>query len=151
MWASLWENQPSGFSVQVPYKPGCAASEDGKRLEILDLGSRGNVLSVGVTNTKVLIQLCGYRKADLHLCFCICKNQDFSRWGSIYLMVNHPKMRWENVWNGFIWLLMGSEQLKLMRDKQCLTLITVNIQIFGTPENLAVDNIEFEQKGLLTG
>ena len=30
----------------VPHKPGCTAIEDGERLEILDLGRRGIVLSV---------------------------------------------------------------------------------------------------------
>ena len=32
-------------SDQVRHKPGCTATEDGKRLEISDLGSRGIVLS----------------------------------------------------------------------------------------------------------
>ena len=35
-----------GVSDQVQHKPGCAATEDSKRLEISDLGSRGIVLSV---------------------------------------------------------------------------------------------------------
>ena len=35
-----------GVSDQVPHKPGCTVTEDGWRLEILDLGSRGIVLSV---------------------------------------------------------------------------------------------------------
>ena len=35
-----------GVSDQVPHKPGCADTEDGERLEISDLGSRGIVLSV---------------------------------------------------------------------------------------------------------
>ena len=33
-------------SDQVRHKPGCAATEDGQRLEISDVGSRGIVLSV---------------------------------------------------------------------------------------------------------
>ena len=33
-------------SDQVRHKPGCTVTEDGKRLEILDLESRGIVLSV---------------------------------------------------------------------------------------------------------
>ena len=32
-------------SDQVPHKPGCTATEDGQRLEISDLGSRGIILS----------------------------------------------------------------------------------------------------------
>ena len=35
-----------GVSDQVQHKPGCTVTEDGWRLEILDLGSRGIVLSV---------------------------------------------------------------------------------------------------------
>ena len=35
-----------GFRPEVRHKPGCTATEDGKRLEITDLGSRGIVLSV---------------------------------------------------------------------------------------------------------
>ena len=35
-----------GVSDQVRHKPGCTTTEDGQRLEILDLGSRGIVLSV---------------------------------------------------------------------------------------------------------
>ena len=35
-----------GVSDQVRQKPGCTTTEDGWRLEILDLGSRGIVLSV---------------------------------------------------------------------------------------------------------
>ena len=34
------------FDLQVPHKPDCTATEDGKRLEILDLGSRWIVLSM---------------------------------------------------------------------------------------------------------
>ena len=33
-------------SDQVRHKPGCAATEDGKKLEFSDLGSRGIVLTV---------------------------------------------------------------------------------------------------------
>ena len=35
-----------GVSNQVQHKPGCTATEDGYRLEILDLGGRGMVLSM---------------------------------------------------------------------------------------------------------
>ena len=35
-----------GFSDQVLHKPGCAATEDGERLDILDLESREIVLSM---------------------------------------------------------------------------------------------------------
>ena len=35
-----------GVSDQVQHKPGCAVTEDGLRLEILDFGSRGIALSM---------------------------------------------------------------------------------------------------------
>ena len=35
-----------GVSDQVRHKPGCTTTEDDKRLEISDLGSRGIVLSM---------------------------------------------------------------------------------------------------------
>ena len=59
-----------GFSDQVAHKPGCTATEDGLRPEILDLGSREIVLSV--SENKGADQLRGYREADLRLCFRIC-------------------------------------------------------------------------------
>ena len=43
-----------GVSDQVGHKQGSAATENGKRLEILDLGSRGIVLPL-VAKTKALI------------------------------------------------------------------------------------------------
>ena len=46
-----------GVSDQVRHVPGCTATEDGKRLEILYLGSRGIV------------------RSDLRLCFRICNKQ----------------------------------------------------------------------------
>ena len=42
-------------SDQVRHKPGCTTTEDGKRLEISDLGSRGIVLSIYIAKTKALI------------------------------------------------------------------------------------------------
>ena len=35
-----------GVSDQVRHKPGCTFTEDGERLEVSDIGSRGIVLSV---------------------------------------------------------------------------------------------------------
>ena len=35
-----------GVSDHVQHKPGCTVTEDGKSIEISDLGSRGIVLSV---------------------------------------------------------------------------------------------------------
>ena len=64
-----------GFSDQAQHKPGCTTKEDGKRLEISDLGSRGIVLC---SKSKGADKLHGYHAADPHLCFCICKKQVFS-------------------------------------------------------------------------
>ena len=43
-----------GACDQVPHKPGCTATEDGYRLEITDLESKGIVLSMK-RKTKALI------------------------------------------------------------------------------------------------
>ena len=44
---SMCVRKPNNLgSDQVRHKPGCTVTEDGKRLEILDLESRENVLSV---------------------------------------------------------------------------------------------------------
>ena len=67
-------------SYLVRHKSGCAATEDGYRLEISDLGSRGIVYLC--SENKGADQLRGYREADLCLCFRICKKQVFSRCGS---------------------------------------------------------------------
>ena len=64
-----------GVSDQDRHKPGCAATEDGQRLVISDLGSRGIALR---TENKGADQLRGYRVADLRLCFShICKMHVF--------------------------------------------------------------------------
>ena len=44
-----------GVSDQVQHKPGCTATEDGYRLEISDLGSRGIHCIIYVAKTKALI------------------------------------------------------------------------------------------------
>ena len=60
-----------GVSDQVRHKPGCTATEDGYRLEILVLDRRGIALSVW--RKQGADQLRGYREADLRLCFLICR------------------------------------------------------------------------------
>ena len=62
----------------VRHKPGCTATEDGLRLEISDLESRGIVLSNLCSENKGADQLHGYREADLRLCFRICQTLVFS-------------------------------------------------------------------------
>ena len=51
--------------------PSYTSTEDRWRLEILDLESRGSVLSC--SENKGADQLRGYCKADLRLCFCKCR------------------------------------------------------------------------------
>ena len=60
----------------VRHKPGCAATEGGLRLEILDLESRG--LYYLCSENKPADQLRGCCEADLRLCLCICKMLVFS-------------------------------------------------------------------------
>ena len=59
----------------VSHKPGCTDTEDGYRLEILDLESRGIALC---SENKGADQLHGYREADLRLCFRIFRYFRFS-------------------------------------------------------------------------
>ena len=64
------------------HKTGCTVTEGGKRLEILDLASRGMYYTVRVAKTKVRIctsenksadQLCSNCTADLRICFRSCR------------------------------------------------------------------------------
>ena len=64
-----------GVSNQVRQKPDCTAIEDGYRLGIPDLESRGIVLC---RESKDTDRLRSYRTVDLHLCFRICKEEIFS-------------------------------------------------------------------------
>ena len=59
-----------GVSDQVRHEPGCTTTEDGKRLEISDLGSRG--LYYPSSENKG-----ADREAVLRLCFRICKKAGF--------------------------------------------------------------------------
>ena len=63
-----------GVSDQVIIKPGLTTTDDGERLEISGLGSRGIVLC---SINKGADQLRSYHAADLCLCVCICKKQAF--------------------------------------------------------------------------
>ena len=62
-------------SDQVPHKPGCTPTEDGRKLEISDLAEGLYYLCC---ENKGADQLRGYPEADLRLCFRICKKQVFS-------------------------------------------------------------------------
>ena len=66
-----------GVSEQVRHKLGCTVTEDGYKLEILDLESRAIVVSICSKN-KGAEQLGSYCAADLRPCFCICKKTVFS-------------------------------------------------------------------------
>ena len=65
-----------GVSDQVEHKSSCTASENSQRLKISDLGSK--VIYYLCSENKDSDQLRGYREADLHLCFRICKKPVFS-------------------------------------------------------------------------
>ena len=72
-------------SDQVRLKPGYTVIEDGQRLEILDLESRGIVLSVvyyPCSEDKGADQLRSYCEADLRLCFRLCRLLVFPCGGS---------------------------------------------------------------------
>ena len=78
-------NPVFGVSDQVRHKPGCTITEDGKRLEILDLRRRGIVLSIYVAKTKALISFAftaNLIPASFFFFFCIWKKPVFSRRGS---------------------------------------------------------------------
>ena len=80
IWAATPENMSSKVFNQVWHKhTGCTSTEDGYRLDISDLWSRGIVLC---SKNKGADQLCGYHTADLRLCFCIYQSQVFSWCGS---------------------------------------------------------------------
>ena len=72
-----------GDSDQVLHKLNCANTEhdSDKRLEISDFKSRKYY---PCSENKGADQLRGYREADLHLCFCLCKKPGFAQRGSNY-------------------------------------------------------------------
>ena len=71
-----WRPRKSVFGVSDPvrHKPGCTVTEAGQRLEILNLEGKGIVKRYLCSENKGAGHLCGYRIADLRLCFRICKN-----------------------------------------------------------------------------
>ena len=71
---------------QAQHKPGCSATEDGQRLEISDLSSRG-ILYYPYSENKSPDRLRSNREADLSLCFRISKKPVFSRRGSYNLLL----------------------------------------------------------------
>ena len=66
-----------GVSDQVPHTPGCTVTEDGEWLETSDLDRRGSDSHYPCSENKGADQFRGYRKADLSLCFRICKKPVF--------------------------------------------------------------------------
>ena len=69
-------NPVFGVSDQVRHKPGCAMIEDGLRLEISDLGSKGIVLSV--LRKKVLIS-CAVTAQLICILVFACAKSRFSQ------------------------------------------------------------------------
>ena len=67
-------------SDEVRHKPGCTVTEDGERLEILDL--KVEELYYPCSENKGAEQLRSYCEADLHLCFRLCRLLVFPCGGS---------------------------------------------------------------------
>ena len=65
---SHYEKTNNVVSDQILHKPICTGTEDGWKLEILAVESRGNVLYN--SKNKGADQLCSCCKAELCLCFC---------------------------------------------------------------------------------
>ena len=63
-----------GASDQVPHKPGCTTTEDGLRLEISNLGSRGIVL-IRIAKTKALISFAVTAKLICVFVFAYAKSR----------------------------------------------------------------------------
>ena len=82
-----------GVSDQVRHKPGCSTTEDGSRLIISDLGSRGIVELC--SENKGADQLHGYRAADLRLCFGIYAKSRVSHYATQIMLSeqNHHTLR----------------------------------------------------------
>ena len=83
-----------GVSDKVRHKPVCAVTEDGKRLEILDLGRRGIVLSmypctIHVAKTKALISFAVTAKLICVFVFAYAKSW-FSHEGAHMRAVPNP-------------------------------------------------------------
>ena len=74
MWAMSRENLSSGFSDQVRLEPACSASETSYRLEILDIETRGIIISQQRI-IKALIRLRGCAGWSAPLLFAFCKNR----------------------------------------------------------------------------
>ena len=72
---------------QVRHKPGCTSTEDGKRLEILDLERRRSVLSmyINIKKTKALINFA--RTADLRLWFRMCRLLDRCSYETAHIII----------------------------------------------------------------
>ena len=60
-----------GVSDQVRHKPGCTTTEDGLKFRIKEVEGLYYLCSENIGAD----QLCGYRTADLGLCFCIYKSR----------------------------------------------------------------------------
>ena len=61
-------NPVFGVSDQAPHKPGCTTTQDGLKFRIYEVEGLYYLCS----ENKGADQLCGYREADLRLCFRIC-------------------------------------------------------------------------------
>ena len=81
-WAASQENRYLGFPTRSDTNRAWRPQKMAWGLKFRILEVEG--LYYPCSENKGTDQLCGYRTADLHLCFRICKNPVFSWRGSIY-------------------------------------------------------------------
>ena len=82
IWASFWENRSSGFPTSPDTNRTGQSPKVARGLKFWIKEEEG--LYYPFSENKDADQLRGYRKADLRLCFRICKKPVFSRRGSFY-------------------------------------------------------------------
>ena len=75
-WASLWENWSLGFPTRSDTNRAVQSQKMARGLKFRIKVGEG--LYYPCNDNKDADQLRGYRKADLRLCFRICKNPVFS-------------------------------------------------------------------------
>ena len=75
-WASLWENRSSGFPTRSDTNQAVQPQKMATGLKFRIKGEAG--LYYPCSENEGADQLCSYHKADLRLCFRICKKPVFS-------------------------------------------------------------------------
>ena len=83
IWAATSENRSSGLPTRSDTKRAAQLLNMARALKFWIYEVEG--LYYPCSENKGADQLCGYREADLRLCFRICKNPVFSRRGSFVI------------------------------------------------------------------